>query len=428
LKHHPGRTALRAFLAAAAILVALLAVASLPWRAERPARPPRVVAGARGTGGLAAGAAEVRFALPAATPIGGFARLSYASVGAAGPVGARALVLSSPGCKVAIASAEILLVPESLEADVRARVADLRLDGVVVAATHTHAGPGGFWDHALGERIATGPYDAKVREAIVAGIAEAIRRAAVATASARVSVGRGSADDLARSRSGGTEDAPLTVVRLERLDRAPVAELTVFAAHPTILGKANRAISGDWPGRFLAGGAHGLRLFVHGAIGDQSVDGPAAASPDAFADALSRRVDALSFGAPDPSPPLAFAAVEAALPAPEPGAVPGPLRRAARTLAFDAMPPVARVQAVRIGPALLVAVPGEPVARVAVGWRAALPADATIVSLAGGYIGYVEAPDRMATRGGETRTTYYGPELAARLGAAVRAAAEAVAR
>ncbi len=426
LKFLPTRTSSRALLVLA-VPIALLAVVSLPWTAERPPSPPRVVAVARATGPLAAGAAEVPFSLPAEVPIAGFARLSYASVGALEPTGVRAVLLAAPGCKVALVSAELLLVPEALAEDVRARVSDLHLDGVVLAATHTHAGAGGYWDSTFGARMATGPFDPKIRDAIVAAAAEAIRGAAGALAPARLSVGRGSADELARSRSGGDEDAPLTVLRLERADGTPIAELTVFAAHGTLLGKRNRAISGDWPGRFLADGRHGVRLLLQGAIGDQSAEGPASATPERFAAALAAHLDVLTYSTPDPAPPLAFAGVETGLPSLDPGGAPALLRRAARTLAAGALPATARVEALRIGPAVLVAVPAEPVARVGVRWRSALPDGAVIVSLADGYLGYVEAPERMAARAGETVRTYYGPALADTLGAAVSAAASATA-
>jgi hypothetical protein len=89
------------------------------------------------------------------------------------------------------------------------------------------------------------------------------------------------------------------------------------------------------------------------------------------------------------------------------------------------MAATARVSALRVGPALLVFVPAEPVATIGAAWRAALGERAVIVGLAGGYVGYVERPERMARREGETVRTYYGPELAARLGAATEAAARA---
>jgi len=62
---------------------------------------------------------------------------------------------------------------------------------------------------------------------------------------------------------------------------------------------------------------------------------------------------------------------------------------------------------------------------VARAWRHAAGPGAEILSLADDYAGYVEAPARMARGEGETRRTYYGPELAARLEAALDLAARA---
>ena len=425
-----GRGALVAVVAVAAVAAAALGIASLPWHAERPLAPPRVVRAASGSGPLEAGVAAVTFELPAGVPIGGFARLSYGSEGLREPVGARALVLSAPGCRVALASAEILLVPEALEEAVLARLSDLRLTGLVLGATHTHAGPGGYWEHPIGERIATGPYDPRVRDAIAGAIAAAIRNAAAGLGPARVSVAEGAAEDLARSRSappGAPEEARLTVVRVDRPDGAPLAEVAVFAAHPTILGKSNRRISGDWPGRFLSDGTRGTRLLFQGALGDQSVEA-SSETPESFGDALSSRVDALRGPPPEQAAALAYAEVDVGLPSPDPGGVPAWLRRAARNVAFGAFPATAHVEAVRIGPAVLVAVPAEPVAGVAAAWRRALPRGADVVSLAGGYLGYVEEPERRAAGTGESVRMYYGPELAKRLGDAAKLAADTVTR
>jgi hypothetical protein len=88
------------------------------------------------------------------------------------------------------------------------------------------------------------------------------------------------------------------------------------------------------------------------------------------------------------------------------------------------LPAEASVTAVRLGPLLLLAVPAEPVAAVGEAWRAAAGPGAEVLALAGGYAGYVEAPARMARGEGETSRTYYGPDLEARLGGALRLAAE----
>ncbi len=427
MKFLPGPRALGAFLFAAAILVLAVLAVSSPWHPEHAEVAPRVIQAAGGAGPLRAGAAAAAFDLPPRVPIAGFARLSFRSEGLRDPVGARALVLAEPGCKIALASAEILLVPEALEEAVLALVTDLGLTGLVLAATHTHAGPGGYWEHAFAERIATGPYDAHLRDILAGAIAEAIRRADARLAPARISVAGALEPDLARSRSGGVEDARLTVVRVDREGGAPVAELVVFPAHPTILGSENRKISGDWPGRLVAGGRNGLRLFFQGALGDQSVEGPTS-TPEAFAGALSARVEGLAAGAPDAAPAIAWAAVEVGLPAARPGAAPSILRPAARNVMHRAFPATARVEAVRIGGLVLVAVPAEPVASVAAGWRASLPPGVEIVSLSGGYLGYVEEPARMARGEGETVRTYLGPDLARRLGDGVKLAAAMVTR
>ena len=320
-------------------------------------------------------------------------------------------------------------MPEELAAAVRARVADLALDGIVVAATHTHAGPGGYWQNLVGERVGTAPFEPRMRVAVVAGIAEAFRRAASGVAPAEIAVARRAAEELVWNRSGGVKDARLVAVRLARPGGAPVAELAILAAHPTTLRGKNRLISGDWPGRFLRseGSAAGARLFLQGALGDQSaaLPGVAAVTPELYGEAVSRAVNALPFE-PAGDTALGFASGEVVLPAPAPGALPPLLRAAARNVVGGAVPAEARVAALRLGPAVLVFVPGEPVAEVGEAWRAEAGAGAEIVSLAGGYVGYVDTPEQLEARRGEAGRTYYGPELAARLGHGIVATVAAV--
>ncbi|HTN51714.1 MAG TPA: neutral/alkaline non-lysosomal ceramidase N-terminal domain-containing protein [Anaeromyxobacter sp.] len=406
----------------------LLGIGSLARPSARGPGPARVVAVVRGKGPLAAGVAEVPLDVPPGTPIAGFARLRYASEGIRDPLGVRALVLSAGGCRVALVSAEILLVPDSLVEAVRARLRDLPLDGLIVTATHTHAGPGGYWEDLLGERIATGPYDPAARDRLANAIALAVRRAASFAGPARLSLAQGRAEALQHNRDGGPRDGRLSVLRIEGSGGAPLAEVTLFAAHPTTLGGGNRSLSGDWAGRFLAGGHQGLRLLLQGALGDQSVslDPPGTAiTPEAYAAALGAAVDGLGSGPPDPAPALAIATVDVPLPPPAPAAVPAPLRRAVGALAQDLLPADASVTALRIGPLLLLGVPAEPVAAVGARWREAAGPDAEVVALANGYLGYVESAEQVTRGAGEADRTYYGPELEARLEKGIVLAAEA---
>lgn len=427
MKKLPARKLLLALaIAAAAALLAAVGL-SFSWHGDRLPGTPRVLSSARGNGPLRAAAAAVNFDLPPATPIGGFARGAYASEGVRDPVGAHALFLEAPGARVAVVSLELLLVTEPLRHRVEALVADLRLDALLVAATHTHAGPGGFDDVLAFELGALGRHDPAVFERIATAAAAAVRQAVAAATPARLSVARGGAPSLVWARSGGTVDGRMLSLRLASAGGEPLAELLVFAAHPTLLGKQNRRLSGDWPGRFLTAPGRGVRLLLQGAIGDQSAEAPpgdAATIVERYAGAVAAADDALVASPPMAEATLAAASVEVTLPRPAPGAVPPLLRRAAATLAWNQLPATARITALRVGPALLVATPAEPTSVVAERWRSLAP-DAAIVSLADGYIGYAEDAERIRRGEGEAVRSYYGPELAERLEAGIAAALRA---
>jgi len=299
LKKNPTQPALRALTRALASALFLLGILSFPWRAERPSAAPSVALACAGAGPLLAGVAVRPVELGPAPTIAGFARLRWAAEGVLHPVTARALVLAEPGCSVALASAELLLIPEELSLSVKSRVADLGFDAVVVAATHSHAGPGGYWDSLPGSLGGTGPYDPGAAERLVEALAGAIREAHAARAPASLSLARGRDLTLAQSRDDAAVDGRLLALRLSRPDRTPLAELLAFASHPTILGMANRRISGDWPGALLRAAPRGPRLFFQGAVGDQSVrwpDAPREARLEAYAASIGAALEALPDG------------------------------------------------------------------------------------------------------------------------------------
>lgn len=391
-----------------------LAVASLPWVKPRPAVAPRIAAIARGSGPLAAGVGFAPIEVPLGAPIAGFAHLGYRSDGAE-PVSARALVLAAGEARLAVVSAEILLVPDTLRDAVLARVRDLPLTGVVVTATHTHAGPGGYYENLPFERAGVGPYDPRMRDLVANAMAQAVRRAFADVAPAELSAARGRAASLAGGRGGAPPDGRLTVLRLTRPGGRPLAELAVFSAHATTLGIRNRRISGDWPARFLARSTHGVRFLLQGPLGDQRAALPPAMgplTPDTYAAELDRAVAALAFGPRDPAPALGWAAADVPLPTPVPPIVPRPLRQAATNLVNGILPAEARVSALRLGPVLLLQVPGEVMHELAARWREMAGPDAEVVSLADGYLGYVDRPERSGGAQEHPERTYYGPALA----------------
>ncbi len=410
-------------------LAAAIALGSPRWRAPRRAGPPRLERACRGEGPLQAGAAEVPLDPPAGVPLGGFARLRWASEGVRDPVAARALVLAEPGCAVALVSVDILLVPADLSRAAAALArgrAGLPLDEVVVVATHTHSGPGGYWQSLPGERLATGPYDAAVFQRIAERIAEAVARAAASLQPASLQVARADLHELARNREGERVDGRLLALRATGTDGRTLGELIVFPAHPTILGGDNRLVSGDWPGA-LARSRPAPALVVQGAMGDQSVQFPPGvpAEPEAYARALGERISGLDFRPGEAAPALAAASAEVSLPDPAFGGAQPMLRPVAANLLGGSMPARSRVVVLRAGPALLLLAPAEPVEAVGRAWRLAAGDGAEAVSLAGDYLGYVETPQRTMAGLGEAERSYFGPSLAYRLGDALVMAAEA---
>ncbi len=417
---------LTALAAVILLLAAAYGVASLRWHPARRGGPARLEAVVRGAGPLLAGAAVVLLDPPAPVPVAGFPRLHWMEEGRRDPVAARALVLQEPGCTVALVSLEILLVPGELQQAIEKRLRDLKLDRLVVAATHTHAGPGGFWREPLGERFATGPYSDAVFDHLVKRTERAVREAHAALEPVYLSVGRGEVTALVRNRNGLEVDGRLVSARFMGLSGRPVGGIVLYPSHATLLGVGNRLVSGDWPGALMRSRGEPL-LYFQGAVGDQTPNpqpGPGG-RPEAYARALAEHLDDLDHDRPDPWPELAVATVSEVLPQPDLGASPPFLRRVARNVLHDLMPDRAELVAIRLGSLTLIAVPGEPVAEVGRRWRAAAGDGAEILSLAGDWLGYVETSERMAEMAGETVRTYYGPELADRLAGAVRLAAEA---
>jgi len=427
--HYIGTVLKKLTLGALGVMAAtLLFLAIFPVRGTRDAQPPRVLSAARGDGPLTAGAGAVALAAPPGTPIGGYPRLRFASQGVRDEPMARAIVLSEPGLSVAIASVDILLVPAALQAKVEARLADLKLDALLVGATHTHAGPGGFWKDALGERFGTGPHDPAWEEALAGRIADAVRAAASDRAPARLSVARVRLPGLVVNRDGGETNGRLLALRVEHTDGELVGQVVVFPSHATVHGSRNRLLSGDWPGA-LARDLPGVTVFLQGAEGDQTwrrpVERPGARPDDAaenYARLLADEVRRLPFPPGDGAPALAAASAEVTLPAPSFGAAPPFLDRLLSNLLWNWLPARTRVVALQTGPAVLLVVPAEPGEAVGRGWRDAAGPGAEVVSLVGDYVGYVETPEGVRARTGEARRTYLGPELAKALGDGLAAA------
>lgn len=157
---------------------------------------------------------------------------------------------------------------------------------LVLAATHTHSGVGGFIDEPLAELLAMDVFRKETQERIAHAAADAVRAAytdarpasigfarardegpdgkPVVASNRRAGRGHGNEDDLDR-------EIDLVLIR-DRAGKEPIATLACYAVHPTVLGTANRYFSSDLVAPIESAIAScakgGEGLFVNGAEGD----------------------------------------------------------------------------------------------------------------------------------------------------------------
>lgn len=218
---------------------------------------------------LLAGTAEVVITPPVGTFLEGYGARSSGSVGVHDDLHARAIAVDDSTTQAAIVSCDLIGIDRHTTAAVRALVAeatDIPAEHVMVAATHTHAGPVGM------HRQDDGPLRDVTNRLIAGAVAQAwgSKRPVVLKA------GRGTVDTVSQNRrdpSSPADDA-LRVLLFDAPSHAepPVASIVNFACHSTVLYHTNMQISADYPGyatgtvRKVVGGSR--PLFLNGACGD----------------------------------------------------------------------------------------------------------------------------------------------------------------
>jgi hypothetical protein len=361
-----------------------------------------------GVSSLRAGAGKARIALGEHPILAGYPGKRRAA-DASEPVYARAIALEVEGLRALIASIDTLLVPASLEEEVLKRARLPPLTCLLLAATHTHSGPGGAWDSALAGWSGAGPFDRQQRDAIAQAAADALTQAIASLGPAELLVAREDwPQGPARPRSSGAIDPQLVALRVRRPSGAEVATLIDYPMHPTTEPRSSRRLSADWPGRVAAKLEGAPVLVVQGAGGNATWnrEEDAAAAIAADAERLLRQAE------PVRHVQMWCQARFVSLPPPQASpAIPWLFRRAFANAVTLVREPTAIETRLRVGPLTLVGIPGEPVGEL--GRRMAPD---VLVGLADGYSGYVETPEHWSAGEGEAARTWFGPGLAGSLG------------
>ena len=196
----------------------------------------------------------------------GYAMVEQKTAGIHQRLRSRAFVIASPcnGRRVAFVSADAGFISQGIKQQVverlKATYGTLYSDeNVLLSATHTHSGPGGFSHYALYNLTILG-YDKQTFDAMVDGIYQSIVRAHGNLTAGSLRLASGDLLNASINRSPNaylsnpsTEragfaydtDKRMTLLRLQAATGQEVGLINWFAVHTTSMGNDNRLISGD---------------------------------------------------------------------------------------------------------------------------------------------------------------------------------------
>jgi neutral ceramidase len=400
---------------------------------------------------LRAGTARVTITPPVGIPLQGYDR-GRPSEGIRDDLYARALVLERGDVRVALVCADVIgLEPASVS-----RTRDLIQDAtgipgtaVCLACSHTHAGPAVM---LVCRRDPPDPDYTRTLERAMAGAVAMAARYTQPVVSVTHGEGRCGFNVnrrlltpngvVMRPNPEGPQDRRVQVVRLAGEGAAPPAVLFRYACHPTSLTGGNFRFSGDYPGgaaraiESLFGGGT-MAFFLPGCFGDlrphlTTPDGNFRGATDAELDRLGRVLGAevvrvaeecasdAPAGAVDDR--LAAAAEPLALPyvdLPSAGALQRAIEEAemepfaAEILARRERGEVrVEVQAIRLGPVMLIALPGEVMNGIGAAIERSLEPTAIVMGYTNANPGYLCTAEAMAEGGYEPTcfmTSYHHP-------------------
>lgn len=196
----------------------------------------------------------------------GYATVDQKTTGIHMRLRSRTFVIASPcnGKRVAFVSADLGQVFQAVKQHVMARLQSrygtlYTNDNVIISATHTHSGPGGYSHYALYNLSILG-FDQQGFDAVVEGIYQSIVRAHDNITPGTIAMATGNLLDasfnrspLAYARNPATEraaysydtDKLMTVLKLSSAASSELGMMSWFAVHATNIGNQNLLISGD---------------------------------------------------------------------------------------------------------------------------------------------------------------------------------------
>lgn len=225
---------------------------------------------------LFAGFSKIIISPPTGAPLAGFAARQGFCEGIHDELYARALVIGGGEHRVAFISLDLLAVSSEFVDVVRERIQNrtgIGKDSIMIAATHTHAGP-------VTIRTFFNP-DESLDQAYMKTLADAIEASVAAAAEnrfpAKIGVGSGRVSGIGVNRR--TEDKlpiddEIGIIKIEDRDGNIKGVFLNYACHPTVLGSNNLLATGDFPFftvNRIESETGGFAMFVNGTQGNISM-------------------------------------------------------------------------------------------------------------------------------------------------------------
>lgn len=373
------------------------------------------------------------------TQLGGYgAREGKPAEGVLDTLYGKVLVLQQGDTKAAVISVDMCGVPVNLAEEVlaAAKVPGVTLDNILICASHTHTGLEGY---ALDRRNAAnnpniGIFSEPMLDFVVKRLSGALQQADAARQPVKAISGAMSLPDMNRNRRGAKcVDDQLTLLRLDRIEGAPLAVFVNFTAHGTFVDETDMLASGEWAGQMqrtvedLLGGDITC-LYANGAEGDIAPRRPEGGSHYEEAQNYGRRVGIAAARLAQYLTPVevsAFAVACRWVTLPPRKSAPDFIKIAGDEYnvsqeQLDALlqvmfPPTAPLYALRIDDFQVATFPGEPICEIGVAVKEALREEGIkhpcAASLTTDAIGYMLTPQEYARSGYEATASFYGEGL-----------------
>jgi neutral ceramidase len=196
----------------------------------------------------------------------------------------RSLVIDNGNQKVAIVSADLLIIPPAVTRALGEKLSTIgySLKNIYLNATHTHNSIGNWGEGAAG--LVYGSYEDSVVQFIADKIVKSIRAASANGVRSRFSYGTIAVPDAVRNRIDGVNgkvDSLLRVVEILRDDSSRLA-MVIFNAHPTCLFSKDLELSRDYPGEVvdkIENNGYAFAMFLSGAVGSHGCNPPEYGKP-----------------------------------------------------------------------------------------------------------------------------------------------------